>query len=373
MGRRYFIVGRNRELEVAPSAAKDFILGESCPFEPRELLDSGVGERPRFSLYCLDSSDGSAVFVETSQDYPLDEAPFFYAAQYAGAQAIIKINQTEFFELADATSDPGPHLGWIQSVGRSGTTLAARALGACEDVFSLSEPDVLLQVLSLSPECLHSRSLWRCRNESEHDRLIDACLRLLSHEALSSGRYQRLIIKPRSQFCEAFPALLRLYPEAETLFLTRAPVPWLKSVFSAYFRDLDCDAPEILESFEKSLASYIPLIQQRCVPGKTQTMGALWALHYVSALQKFEAAKSHGLRYYALTFEELEKSPLQHFEALFARLHLRWDESALSAVLEQDSQKGSGLARSSAGREKYRSNPRYIEDGAAIFREFGFL
>lgn len=373
MGLRFSIEGKNRELEVAPSSPMDFALGASTAFAPRKLLDGRTPSEPRFSLYCLDPSDGSALFVETPPDLDLEAAPFFYAAQYAGAQAVVKVTQAEFFELVESTADPGPHLGWIQSVGRSGTTLASRALGTCQGVYSLSEPDVLLQVLALGPENSPSGGAWSCKDTHAHDRLIDACVRLLCHSALTSGRYERLIIKPRSQFCEALPAIVRLYPHSETLFLTRAPLPWLGSVFSAFLRDLDCDAPKVLQSFENSLASYIPLIRARSVPGQPQSMGALWALHYASALIQFDEATRLGLRSYALTFEELQATPRAHLEAFFSRLGLTWHETALSAVLEQDSQEGSGLARLSAGRASYRVKPSHIEDGAEIFREFGLL
>lgn len=373
MAARYSIVGRTRELEVAPSLAKDFTLGDSHSFELKEILHSGQGGGPRYTLYCLDPRDGTALFVETSRSCVLEDAPFFYSAQYENAQAVIKISRAEFFHLAKLTEDPGPRLGFIQSVGRSGTTLASRAFGTCEGVYSLSEPDTLLQLLAFSPSSKEPDSSWKCSDERAHDALCDAVIRILCAEALQAKRYHRVILKPRSQFCEAFAQILRLYPKSETLFLSRSPLSWLESVFSSFLRDLDCDDDEVVSSFERALGSYIPLIQSRTLPGRVLSMGTLWALHYVSALRELEAAQRAGLSVYSLSFEDLEASPRCHFEAIFQRWGLAWDDAALTSILAQDSQAGSGLAKESAGRATYVVPAQQMENGAAVFREFGFL
>lgn len=373
MAERLSIIERTRELEFAPSLAKDFTLGASRAFDASEVLLSGIDGHPRYTLYCLDPSDGTALFVETPKPGILEEAPFFYAAQYEHAQAVVKLTREEFFHLAGETPDPSPLLAFVQSVGRSGTTLASRAFGTCVGVYSLSEPDVLLQVLALSPGSPGGESPWSCKDEDAYDELIDACMRLLCGEALRSGRYHRLIIKPRSQFCEAFSAILRLYPNAETLFLSRAPMSWIRSVFSALLRDLDGDDEKVLRSFETSLGSYIPLIQSRITSERPQSMGALWALHYVSALREFEAARQGGLSAYVSTFEELQECPRRQLEIVFERWGLEWNNEALIRVLDQDSQEGSGLSREGEGRSEYVVPPHHVENAAAVFREFGIL
>lgn len=373
MAARYSIVGKAREFEIAPSRAQDFTLGTAAPFEATEILDSGLDGRLRYTLYCLDANDDTALFVETENHHDLEAAPFFYSAQYEHARAVIKLSRGEFFHLVQQTGNPGPLLGWVQSVGRSGTTLASRAFGTCSGVYSLSEPDVLMQVLALRPSGPNRMSSWACADDSQFDALFDACVRFVCHEAMRSRRYQKLIIKPRSQVCEAFASISRLYPHSKTLFLSRAPLPWLTSVFSALLRELDGDDEEVLSSFESSLGSYIPLIRERIRPGAHQSMGALWALHYVSAIREAEAAKAAGLPVHFLTFEELEQDPRKHFEALFERWGLLWDDAALARVLEQDSQAGSGLAREGAGRAEYVVPQHHIENGAAVFREFGLV
>src|ERR1041384_3164705 len=68
---------------------------------PGQLLDpSIVLEQPNFSLYCLDHINQRAIFVETSPEVDLLQAPSYFIAQYEAAQRLIAVPYATLHALA---------------------------------------------------------------------------------------------------------------------------------------------------------------------------------------------------------------------------------------------------------------------------------
>ena len=65
---------------------KDFELQESGQISADDILSN-----PHITLYALDFEKGRAVFVETSPEADLSQAPFYYQAQYENALCVITL------------------------------------------------------------------------------------------------------------------------------------------------------------------------------------------------------------------------------------------------------------------------------------------
>lgn len=119
---------------------KDFTLQEDGTDDTAQLLS-----RSDLSLYCLDLEHKQAVFVSTPPEIDLEEAPFYYHAQFKHAQAVFTVSFEAFLDLS-ANITPADTLVLIHNIGRCGSTLLSKAFSQLDSCTSYSEPDCFTQI-----------------------------------------------------------------------------------------------------------------------------------------------------------------------------------------------------------------------------------
>jgi hypothetical protein len=206
------IVSRERQYPFDIVAADDFKLEEKGFVDAQEILDN-----PNILLYCLDPKNQQAVFVETPDVAEVLAAPFYYLSQFESAVQVLKVSYETLEQLADQVELDDQRLIFIYSMGRCGTTLTSAAFTQAEDVVSISEPDVITQLVLM-------RDFSRI-SEPEISALVQSCLRLTCKNQIN-GHQPVWSIKFRSFVIEVTDLLYAHFPQAKSLFLYRHAEPW---------------------------------------------------------------------------------------------------------------------------------------------------
>jgi len=196
---------RSRTREIATiSGPGDFEL------EMGRAVDSSRMFDPDVSPYCFDFANRTLFCVSTPD---ISGATFFYQAQRQQACHAIKIP----FESLPA-GPPSPAL--IFSIGRCGSTLLVRALGAA-GLHAVSEPDFFTQAACYQPLDLSLRSA------------IAGATKLLPYS----------VIKLRLE-CNNAPLLLAgAFHSPRIMFILRDPVDWAASLRRLSRNSLDVSWP----------------------------------------------------------------------------------------------------------------------------------
>src|SRR5262245_3625215 len=132
------------------------------PINPHLVL-----EKPNISLYCLDHTNQRAIFVETSPDVDLLQAPFYFIAQYENAQKLIAVPYVTLHDLAMESEVNPQRILLFYSTGRCGSTLVSQVMNLNPTIVSFSEPDVYSQLVMMrtagqSSEAEISSLLYDC-------------------------------------------------------------------------------------------------------------------------------------------------------------------------------------------------------------------
>lgn len=290
---------------------------------------------PNLTLYAFDDLGQNAVFVETPPGVDLTAAPFYYLAQKQHAGRVYTLPYAEFSALAQTLPDP-EHLILLYSVGRCGSTLLCRALGALGDVTTVSEPDTYTHIAGMRPP--------DGSRDAELTELVRSATRFHAH----STSARAVLLKFRSQCIEMADLLHRAFPNADALFLSRDLEGWVRSMG----RLVKLGDPEREASYQRSRGAptmytyprerYISLLREDGTPPETRLGDA--ALGWTSVVKRYLDLHERGVIPYALTFADLTGQPERALRAVAGALGVPLTnlERALE-TFDHDSQAGTHL------------------------------
>jgi hypothetical protein len=137
------IISKSRPIPFGIADVKDFELRENGQINAEDILSN-----THITLYALDFENGRAVFVETSPETDLSQAPFYYMTQFENATCVITLPFEAMIPLAQSVRLDDSRLVFIHSMGRCGSTLASKLFSQVPGVINLSEPDALTQLVA---------------------------------------------------------------------------------------------------------------------------------------------------------------------------------------------------------------------------------
>lgn len=326
MAHRFTITKRFKEMEVAPPTPADFTTEPAGEISVAELLGAG------WSPYCF--ADGEVTFVRLDAD--LAAAAFVYLTQFRDA---LELARVEVSELIAATRDiPMPKLALIFSIGRCGTTLANHVLNGSEEIWCLSEPDVLDDVAQ-----------W---DGAERADAMCALAKILF--AIRQKRTAHTLgVKLRSQSVFCAMAFKEAYPDAHNIFMYRDAIGWANSLyafvgkfgFSGPYHSMVRD--ELwTHMFRQSTAE---LMKNPDMIGDEIDPGRLFAYGWLRQLECFATAQDAGMDFYPIRYNEFNGDRLDGTRTLMRACGLSDGaaQSALSAF-ESDSQAGTFMGQGDA-------------------------
>ena len=159
------IVSHRKSLPFGIAAVDDFELAPAGVVDAQEILANA-----NILLYCLEPQSQQAIFVRVPDLNTVLAAPFYYISQYEHATQVLKISYQTMELLANQVELDEQHLVLIYSMGRSGTTLTSSAFSQAQNVVSISEPDVMSQLVQMLD--------FSGANKGEISRLVRPCLLL---------------------------------------------------------------------------------------------------------------------------------------------------------------------------------------------------
>ncbi len=165
-------------------------------------------------LVCIASimPTARALFVDTSPETDLLQAPFYFIAQYEAAQRLISVPYDTLHTLAREVDLNPERIILLYSTGRCGSTLLSHVMNLNPSVVSFSEPDVFSQLVVL-------RTSGQSDDEEVASLLYDS-LMIMSANAQQRG-FQYWAFKFRSYVLSVSDLLYRVAPKAKILFLYR--------------------------------------------------------------------------------------------------------------------------------------------------------
>lgn len=323
MAQRLALVGRTKPYPIAVADPADFRCVPVGPVDPQTVV-----AEPGYSLYCLDHDNRRVLFVKTDAD--VCGTPFYSQTQYTHATGLVALSYDELHALRT----PGQPSGvFVHSTGRCGSTLVAGALAEQGGLVTLSEPDVLTQLVMLAPRI----------GEPDLRELLRSCVRLLA-------RGGPVAIKPRSFVVELAGLLQEEFPQFRSVFLYREPLAWGLSTaraFAGYDPALVTDPGAV----QDRLGLLIPLLaRRRRRLGRLLSPEEVMACQWVSQVERAMALRHRGIDVFTASYEELVADPRAVLGALFTHCGLP-APAELGPLLARDSQEGTPLSRA-ATRER---------------------
>ena len=310
------IVEKVAPSESFPSVPANFTVHDAGTVPVETVLD------PQVDLYCLDDRTGCALFAELPDGVDPAGTPFFYLTQYQEAKRLFAVPYETVHALADAL--PDPDLTVIHSTGRCGSTLLSRALSGLDGVRSVSEPDVLNDIVMLSH--------WE--PDRAYDRLLRSCVRLLGRTA------RMLAIKPRGGAIHLAGLIQETFPDAHNVFLHRQLERWMDSMHAGFTPTLPM-TKRATATFLRYLHATAPLLAG--FDGRP-TLAEQYALTWLSVMDGFTRA---GVPMLPVRYEDLVAAPSDTLLSILTWCDLPTDTlDALLATWTVDSQTGTALARS---------------------------
>jgi hypothetical protein len=159
--------------------------------------------------------------------------------------------------------------------------------------------------------------------------------------------------------CERFAA-------AKTVFMYRNALTWVDSVFRSLLRGRPLDDDAYNQGMQDALAQCHPLVADYARPGRPMSPACLWALEWISSVERYLQLCDAGQGGIALRFEDLQRDPERLIRELLAYTGLTpQDWTAIRTVLERDSQEGTSAARAEADHAP-ETSATYLEEAARI-------
>lgn len=338
---------------------KDFTLQEDGTDDTAQLLS-----RSDLSLYCLDLEHKEAVFVSTPLEIDLEEAPFYYHAQFKHAQAVFTVTFDTFLNLS-AQIAPADRLVLIHNIGRCGSTLLSKAFSQLESCTSYSEPDCFTQI-----------AFWRKVDDPRDDlwkSLLPACMNFIFRDT-GSRRPSRAIIKFRSGCLNLLDLFLDGFPNAKHVFLYRDCSSWVASLASLTGRHRPLLNLSREETLRKTRYFNGRSVDQSSFPfdrlpesiSGVERFTLSWLI-YLELVTKFH--QSYPGRFLPVTYKELTTDGEVCLRKVFTHCDLPRENLADTLeVFNHDSQAGTGFARvdSDAGPNRRLPEPDRVQMQAVL-------
>ena len=310
--------------------ADDFQTHRGQPVDPSVVLETS-----NISLYCLDHANHRALFVETSPDVDLLQAPFYFIAQYEHAQKLIAVPYDTLHALAKKVEVNPQCVILFYSTGRCGSTLFSNVMNLNPAIVSFSEPDVFSQLVMI-------RTAGQSTDLEIASLLYDSIM-IMSSNAHKQG-YQYYAFKFRSYVLSVSDLLYQTIPQAKILFLYRNALTWAYS-FSRAFGSSDDNLGERLEKL--GFRYMIPSVNKHL---KAQNNSMSWveylAYMWVSTMQDSRWLRQQGATLASARFEDLKATPQAVIQSLLAHCGLSMPEpEQLADILAKDSQAGTAGAQ----------------------------
>ena len=327
----YEIIAKRRANPFGLANINDFELHESGHMSAGEILLN-----VHITLYALDFEGGQAVFVETSPEAELSQAPFYYVAQYENAQCVITLPFESMIPLAQSVTLDNSKLVFIHSMGRCGSTLASRIFAQVPGVINMSEPDALTQLVAarfMQPD-----------KQAELKILLDASVRLLCKTPVQTA----WVIKGRSWVMELGDWLHELYPQTKNLYLYREAESWIKSGLSA-FADETRTSPEQLLQYEAGIRGWMKLFVPsiaRYDPNQHLSATEFTSLMWLDSIERYTELHRAGVEMLAIAYSSWKRNPRQIALSMLEYCGCRPDDlRAVEETLAKDSQAGSVVSQ----------------------------
>jgi len=333
IAKSFEITGRKQIIPIEFADINNFELRENGDIAAEEILNN-----PHITLFSLDFQNAQAVFVETSADVNLSQAPFYYQMQRDRAKCVLTIPFETMFQLAQRVQIDDEKLILIHSMGRSGSTLASQLFAQVDGVINMSEPDVLTQLVAA-----------RSMQPDQHDTLkllLDACIRLLCKTPAQAG----WVIKGRSFAIELGDWLYEFFPQTRNVYLYRDAESWSKSSFGAFVENVE-RTPEELYQLENEAREWmqlmVPLIA-RYDPNQHLTGTGLFSLLWLSNMERYMKLHKSGVKLLAIPYPSWKQNPRQTAIFMLEYCHcLPSNLTAIEETLQKDSQAGTSISRES--------------------------
>lgn len=302
----------------------DFLVQTERAIDPHLIL-----EQSTISLYCLDPIKQQAIFVDTSPDVDLLQAPFYFIAQYEAAQRLIAVPYATLHTLANEVKIDPQRIILLYSTGRCGSTLFSHVLNQNPTTVSYSEPDVFTQLVMM-------RTAGQS-TDAEISTLLHDALMVMCANAQQHG-FEQWAFKFRSYVLSVSDLLYQAVPEAKTLFLYRNALTWANS-FSRAFGSSD---EALAERLSRDGCDLIPSVDTYL---KTHNQPMNWieylAHMWVSTMQNGRSLQQQGAALACGRFEDLKAAPEAVIQSLLAHCDLPMpNPERLAQVLAEDSQAG---------------------------------
>jgi hypothetical protein len=295
-----------------------------------QFLDPAIIlEQPNCSLYCLDHANQRAIFVETSPEVDLLQAPFYFIAQYEAAQRLIAVPYETLHALAREAEINPQRIILFYSTGRCGSTLLSQIMNLNPSMVSFSEPDVFSQLVMM-------RTAGQSSDETIASLLWDSVM-VMSANARQQG-FEHYAFKFRSYVLSVSDLLYRSIPKAKLLFLYRNALTWAYSFSRAFGAADDARLNEWLASgFRYMIPSVNDYLKTHTQISWVEYVARMW----VSTMQDTRWLQRQGAALACARFEDLKATPQAVIEPLLTHCGLPMpDPDLLAGVLARDSQAG---------------------------------
>ncbi len=350
--RRLIIRDKRREQEFSLASPSDFDCSDGPVVDPELVLRDD-----RLSLYCIDTDQPRVLFVQTPEPLDPGASAFLYQAQHRDAESLVSVPIDTFHRLARGVVLEPASVVFVQSTGRCGSTLVSKVFAALDGVASWSEPDIFTRLTNMRPV--------DGSREREVGDLCESAVRLTC-KPVESRKTTHHVLKFRSQVMEIADLLCQRFPGAKTIFMYRNAMTWLDSLFRSLLRGRPLDDDAHNQDMQDRLAKCHPLVAEYARPGSPMSPACLWALDWVSSVERYLQLCDAGQGGIALRFEDLTRDPEALIRKLLAYTGLTpQDWSAVRAVLERDSQEGTAAARTEAGQAP-KTSAAYLDEAARI-------
>lgn len=291
-----------------------------------ELLTSG------WSPYCF--ADGVVTFAKLDGD--LAEAAFVYLTQFRDA---VELAQVDVVDLIAATKNlPMPKIAMIYSTGRCGTTLANHVLNGSDEIWCLSEPDVLDDVA-------------RWDGVARADLMQALAKVFFAMRGKETAHTLGVKLRSQSLFCAA--AFEEACPEAHNIFMYRDAIGWANSIY-AFIGKFGFSAPYHSMIREELWTTMFreptdELLKDPAMVGDEIDPARLFAYGWLRQLDMFTEMQVAGMKFHPIRYNEFNVDRLAGARDLMKACGLSGDaaEAALAAF-ESDSQAGTFMGQGDA-------------------------
>ena len=348
--RRLTILEKRKDWPIEPALRQHFLTEPGSEMTAEEVLVN-----PNITLYFFDFEAEAAIFVELPDSVRPEQASFYYAAQYDHAVGLVSMPLTEFFRVSDHVALPPKPMIFVHSVGRCGSTMVSKALGALPEVHSISEPDDLTQIAfnvarldgtaHPAKQLVRSSLRWHCK--PRHGK-----------------RATRVAIKPRSEVMCLAEAMIEAFPDSRNVFLYRDGLSWAESVFRLSPPEADHADVEIHRKHQSFWATKSPLVAAYASEASPLNLTETRMLHWCEVLEEYLRLLSCGHTFFATRYNELADNPKAILHKLldFSGIEVN-DWTPIDKALERDSQEGTVFDRKSL-RARQTEFPGWLRESA---------